>query len=244
MSRMIKLTIEYDGTDFFGWQIQPNLRTVQGEIEKALRSLTQRNVRITGSGRTDAGVHALGQVANFLSEGEMKPDALRKGLNAILPYDIRIHYAEPVSEDFDARRNAVSRLYRYIISKKERAIGRQYAWYFPYDINIKKMKIASKYLLGDHEWSAFSKPRPDMKTLMSAVFDIQWCDFDTEIYFEITASRFFHSMIRLIVGTLMDVGRGALTSEQFKAILDSGDLARASAKAPACGLFLVRVDYP
>jgi len=244
VSRMIKMIVEYDGTDFYGWQVQPDLRTVQGEIEKALSALTQQSIRITGSGRTDTGVHAFGQVFNFVYDGKLGIDRLKKGLNAILSKDIRIHHAEVVLENFDARRNAVSRMYRYVITKTERAIGRQYAWYPSFDYQFNKMRLASQYLLGEHEWSAFAKPRADSEPLTSTVFDVQWHDRDTDYYFEIIASRFFHSMIRLIIGTLMDVGRGVITPERFKSILDSGDLNQAGAKAPACGLYLIRVEYP
>ncbi|MFC1569093.1 tRNA pseudouridine(38-40) synthase TruA [bacterium] len=243
MSRIIKLIIEYDGSDFYGWQIQPDLRTVQGEIENALRSLTQQQIRIVGSGRTDTGVHALGQVVSFPYDGQLNVEVFFKGLNAVLPKDIRIHHAEVTSNGFNARKKAIRRMYRYRLFKTETAIGRQYGWYPSYKYDIELMKQASEYLLGNHEWDSFAKPRPDNPDMTAEIYDIQWHIDDMEILFEITASRFFHSMIRFIVGTLMDVGRRILTPQQFKEILDSRDLSKASAKAPACGLVLVRVDY-
>lgn len=242
-SQVLKLIVEYDGTDFYGWQIQPDLRTVQGELEQALCSLTQQKIRIVGSGRTDTGVHALGQVVSFLYDGHLKTDVFQKGLNAMLPCDIRVLKAERAQEGFHARKHAIRRTYRYIIAKTERAIGRQYAWYPSYRFDLAPMKKAAQFLLGEHHWDAFAKPRPDCRDLASTVYEVQWQNLEKDIFFIITASRFFHSMIRLIIGTLMDVGRGLKTPDQFRDILISKDLSQAGAKAPACGLSLLAVEY-
>lgn len=238
----IKLTIEYDGTDFYGWQIQPRLRTVQGVLETALKSLTQQAVRLTASGRTDTGVHALEQIANFHYSGHLKPEIFKKALNALLPKDIRILNAEQAGTRFDARRNAVSRTYRYLLSKQERAIGRHYTWFPPFHYELSRMKEASGFLIGRHNWQAFSRPSGDQNPF-STVYQVDWKETHENIIFEITAIRFFHSMIRLILGTLLDVGRGRLSPGQFRDILDSRDLSRASPKAPSCGLYLVHVNY-
>ena len=242
MLKNIKLTIEYDGSDFYGWQVQPNLRTVQGVLETALKSMTHEVIRLTASGRTDTGVHALEQIANFHYSGQLTPEIFQKGLNALLPKDIRIIAAEPVERHFDSRRSAVSRTYRYLLSKHERAIGRQYAWFPPFRYELPGMIKASEFLIGSHDWQAFSRPTGDQDPF-STVYNVDWNETRENIAFEITAIRFFHSMIRLIVGTLLDVGRGRFSPEQFKEILDSRDLSRASPKAPSCGLYLVHVSY-
>lgn len=243
LTRIIKLTIEYDGTDYHGWQIQPNLKTVQGEIEKALKSLTQKDIRVIASGRTDTGVHALEQVASFRYDGMLDMNVFKKGLNGNLPRDIRILAAEEAPENFDARYSAVKRTYHYVIAKSERAIGRQYVWHPPFLFDLALMEEASQFLLGEHDFSSFAKPRIDDENTISVVYDVKWDETGEEIFFNITAIRFFHSMIRLIMGTLMDVGRQVITPLQFKEILEAKDLSRASAKAPASGLFLVNVEY-
>jgi tRNA pseudouridine38-40 synthase len=242
LPKNIKLTIEYDGSDFHGWQIQPNLRTVQGIMETALKSMTQEMIRLTASGRTDTGVHALEQIVNFHYSGHLKPQIFQRGLNALLPEDIRVINAEQVDGHFDARRSAVSRTYRYLLSKQERAIGRQYAWFPPFQYKLQSMMEASEFLTGSHDWKAFSRPTGDQDTI-STVYHVDWKETWENIAFEITAIRFFHSMIRLIIGTLLDVGRGRVSPQQFKDILDSRDLSRASPKAPSCGLYLVHVNY-
>lgn len=243
MSRIIKLVLEYDGTDFYGWQVQPSHRTVQGEVEKALSSLVRQKIRVTAAGRTDTGVHALGQVVSFRYEGSMNIHAFKNGLNAFLPRDVRIMTSEEASLNFNARRDAIRRVYRYVIAKTERAVGRQYAWYPGFQINLELVRQGSAFLLGTHEWQAFSRPDPDVRSMKSTVYDVQWYNYETEIHFEISAVKFFHSMIRLIIGTLVDVGRGYIDPEKIREILESGDLSQASAKAPACGLFLLKVEY-
>lgn len=236
--------MEYDGSDFYGWQIQPELRTVQGEMESAILRLTQENIRLTASGRTDTGVHALGQVVSFAYSGNLEADSFRRGLNALLPEDIRIVEALNAPEKFDARRSAVRRTYRYVISKTESALRRKYAWYPGYAFNLEPMRQAASYLIGTHDWNAFAKSDPDIKRMDSTVYEIAWRDFDHELYFEITAVRFFHSMIRFLIGTLMDVGRGKQLPGRIREILESGDIDQAGMKAPAHGLYLLKVDYP
>ncbi len=243
MIRNIKLVVEYDGSDFSGWQIQPSQRTVQGTMEKALAGLTRQPIRINASGRTDAGVHAMGQVVNFHYRGNLELPVFVKGMNAVLPPDIRIHSAETVSAGFDARRSAHKRTYRYVISRSERAIGRQYAWFPPFTYELSSMETAARHLTGTHLWEAFAKKTAEKESLLSTVYCVNWQSLENEIRFEITAIRFFHSMIRLIMGTLMEVGRGALCPDDMKTILDSRDLSQAGMKAPACGLYLLHVDY-
>lgn len=239
----IKLTLEFDGTDFAGWQIQPEQRTVQDEIEKALHQLCDEFIRITGAGRTDSGVHALGMMANFKTSKSLPLSAYEKGLNTLLPPDIRIKKVELVPESFDARRSAKKRSYRYCISKVEKAVGRQYAWHPRGSYNLEWMKEASKALIGIHDFDAFSKYSEDVEDYSSEVFDVNWYEYEDEIHFEISAIRFFHNMIRIIMGTLMEIGYGKLTVEQFREILLSKDRSLTGPTIPPHGLFLLNVEY-
>ncbi len=239
----IKLTVEYDGSDFSGWQVQPDQRTVQGEIEKALRTLTHRKIRIIGAGRTDAGVHALGQAVNFKCQDNLPLSAFEKGLDGLLPEDIHIIAAEEAVKSFNARRDAVSRVYRYVLSRKPRAVGRQYAWYPGMKFLLEPMEYASKFLLGEHDFTSFCKSDGEHENFVSRVLKIKWSVREEEIHFEITAVRFFHKMIRIIVGTLLEVGRGKISPENFREILAARDRTQAGPTVPPQGLFLVKVNY-
>ncbi|MBN2029775.1 tRNA pseudouridine(38-40) synthase TruA [bacterium] len=241
--RPFKLVIEYDGSDFAGWQVQPNQRTVQGEIEKALKILTQKEVRVAGSGRTDAGVHALGQVVSFQVHSSLSFDELKKGLIGLLPKDISIVGMDELGEPFDARRDAISRTYRYVIARRSRAINRQYAWIPRITFSVESMQEASKYLVGEHDFTSFCKANGQTDNFISCVSDVHWQIDDGEIHFEITADRFFHHMVRSIVGTLMEVGRGKIAPEDFQQILKAKDRTCAGPTAPPQGLFLDHVEY-
>ncbi len=212
-------------------------------MEKALKEITKENIRITGAGRTDAGVHALGQVVSFKISKDLPLSAYEKGINTCLPREIRILRAEEAYPGFDARRDAVSRTYRYVISKTERAVGYQYAWFPNFEFDLRPMKRASKYLKGEHSFRSFCKGDGEDKDCISKIFHVRWEETDTEIRFEISAIRFFHNMIRIIVGTLMEVGRGKMHLRQFRDILESGDRTLAGPTAPPHGLFLVSVMY-
>ena len=241
--RTIKLTVEYDGSDFSGWQVQPAQRTVQGEIESALLKLVHEKIRIIGAGRTDAGVHALGQVVSFQCQKDLPLLAFEKGLNVLLPEDIHIIAAEEADESFNARRSAVSRKYRYVLSKRPRAIGRQYAWYPGTKFSLEPMKRASKFLIGEHDFTSFCKSDSGYENFISHVLEIKWNITKEEISFEITAVRFFHKMIRIIMGTLLEVGRGKISPEQFLEIMEARDRTSAGPTVPPHGLFLVKVNY-
>jgi tRNA pseudouridine38-40 synthase len=241
--KTIKLVLEYDGTPFSGWQVQLEQKTIQEEVETALEKITKEKIRIVGAGRTDAGVHALGQTASFNTEKDLPLSAYEKGLNSLLPREIRVLQAEEMYSGFDARRDAVSRTYRYVISKAERAIGHQYAWFPNFHFNIRPMKQASKYLKGEHSFRSFCKGNEKGDDCISKVFHVHWEETNREIKFEITAIRFFHNMIRIIMGTLMEVGRGEMLPSQFKTILEGKDRTLAGPTVPPHGLFLVRVVY-
>ncbi|MBA2880975.1 tRNA pseudouridine38-40 synthase [Desulfosalsimonas propionicica] len=242
-----KLIVEYDGTDFNGWQIQKTGRTIQGQIEKALFTMTRQPVRVTGSGRTDAGVHALGQSAHFRCQTRLTPDAFFSGLNSLLPEDIVIRSCTRESETFHARYDVRQKTYRYYILNRPLApaIGRQYAWHIAKPIDIKAMVQAARHVKGTHDFGAFENtgsPRShSIRTISTARFltDAK----DPQIIFEITANGFLRYMVRNILGTLVETGLGRMTPEEMPAILDSKDRSHAGATAPAHGLFLVDVEY-
>jgi tRNA pseudouridine38-40 synthase len=242
-SRCYKLVIEYDGSDFAGWQVQPDARTVQGELETAIHALTGESIRVTGAGRTDAGVHATGQVASFTSAWRHGPDSLLRALNATLARDVRIRESSSPEMPFDARRGARRRTYRYILSRRPLAVGRQYAFHPAGRIDLDAMIRATEYLVGRHHWDAFCRKDENEYGYESEVYDIRWENDADTIALEITAVRFFHNMVRILVGTLLEVAAGKRQPGQVREILEKRDRTLAGPTAPACGLFLVKVDY-
>lgn len=246
MKRNFRIIIEYDGTNCHGWQVQAKERTVQGELQRALEIMTGQPVVVHGSGRTDAGVHALAQVASFECDTRIPAQAFQKGLNSLLDEDIVIHACEEVPADFHARFSAQGKTYNYrIINQPLRpVIGRQYAWYIRKPLDIEAMQKAADYLYGEHDFKAFEgigSPRAH------TVRHITLADFekgdDGLLVFRIQANGFLRYMVRNIVGTLAEVGIGKLTPEAFRAILESKDRAQAGATAPPQGLFLMHVNY-
>jgi len=242
-SRCFKLVLEYDGSDFAGWQVQPVGRTVQGELERALKNLTGESIRVTGAGRTDAGVHATGQVASFFSACRFDAEVLRRALNATLPADIRVRESSNPEFPFDARRDARNRTYRYILSRQPRAVGRQYAYHPHGRIDVDPMIRASECLIGSHRWETFCKKDEPEERYESEVLRVRWENDGDAIAFEITAVRFFHNMVRILIGTLLEVARGKRKAEQILEILEKRDRTLAGPTAPPCGLFLARVEY-
>ncbi|MFP4572647.1 MAG: tRNA pseudouridine(38-40) synthase TruA [Desulfobacterales bacterium] len=242
-----KLTIEYDGTDFNGWQIQKTGRTVQGAIEAALNVMTRQKIRVTGSGRTDAGVHALGQTAHFKCNTRLAAKDFFSGLNSLLPADIVIHACEQASAEFHAQYNARRKTYHYNILNRPMAaaVGRQYAWHIQNPLDTESMQQAADSLVGTHDFSAFENtgsPRSDsVRTVYSASF-IKPAD-DENICFEISANGFLRYMVRNIVGTLVLVGHSKITPHEFAAVKNCLDRSRAGPTAPPHGLFLMSVTY-
>ncbi len=227
MSRNIKLTIEYDGTGYSGWQRQSRRPSVQGEIERAIRAVTKEKVDLIGAGRTDAGVHALGQVANFKTDGRIATPGIPRALNAHLPEAIRIQEAEDVDDAFHARYSATGRTYRYALLNRAApsAILRFHAYHVPEPLDLDAISGALPALRGTHSFTAF-RGSADM------------------VIFTFEADRFLRHMVRLIVGTLLKVGHGKLAPEDVGEILASEDNQRAGPRVPAQGLFLVKVVYP
>ena len=250
--RNIKITIEYDGTNYSGWQIQQKRpgelgseKTIQGVIERVLGGILQEEIRITGAGRTDSGVHALGQVANFKTRSKMPMAVMQRALNALLPKDIVIVDIEEAKQDFNARFDAKTKLYRYQILNRNysSAFDRLYQHYVPYRLDVNLMKRESRPLLGRHDFKSFQAS--DKKDRMS-VRNIRLLSIRRDsnlIIIDIEADGFLYNMVRNIVGTLIEVGRGKLLPGSVKKILNAKDRTVAGPTAPAKGLCLVRVKY-
>ena len=244
--RNIKLVIEYEGTNYLGWQVQAKGLTVQGIIEEKLALLTGERVHLLGSGRTDAGAHALGQVANFKTKSRMEVQTFQKALNSLLPSDIAIIKIEEVDEEFNARRSAKSKVYEYrILNQEIRSVfHREYAWHIPQRLNLREMKKASQILFGEHDYSAFRSVGTPTKTAIRKVLRAEWKrDKAGFLRFEIEASGFLKQMVRAIVGTLVEVGYGKIRAKECREILESKDRGKAGPTAPAYGLFLKEVRY-
>jgi tRNA pseudouridine38-40 synthase len=243
MLRNIKLEIEYDGTNFSGWQVQPKLRTIQGEIEDKLEKILGEKIKLIGSGRTDVGAHALGQVANFKTFSQLDLDSVFYGLNSLLPEDIVIRNIKEVDFDFNSRYDAISKAYRYRVYLGRTALSRNYVWQFGYGIEISDIMKATEKILGKNDFSSFCVAKSSKKNNFCNVSRASWRKRKEELIFEIKADRFLHSMVRILVGTLMDVGRGYFEVGDFENILKSKDRKKAGKTAPACGLYLVKVNY-
>jgi tRNA pseudouridine38-40 synthase len=244
--RTIKLTIEYDGTNYQGWQVQPKGLTIQGMIEEKLALLTGETIPLMGSGRTDAGVHAFGQIAHFKTKSQMDVHSIQRALNSLLPPDIVIQKVEQVEAEFHARKHSKSKAYEYrILNRKIRsAFHRGYAWHIPQKLDLKGMKKASQKLMGEHDFSSFRSVGSPTRTAVRKVSRAEWRrGRDGIIRFEIEANGFLKQMVRAIVGTLVEAGKGKISSEEFQRILDSKDRKRAGPTAPAHGLFLKEVKY-
>jgi len=243
MQRNIKLEIEYEGTDFSGWQIQPKLRTVQGEIQDKLQTILGHKINLIGAGRTDVGVHALGQVVNFKTTNELDKNSIINGLNGLLPDDIVIKRIEEVDLNFNSRYDAKSRLYKYRIYLGRTAIWRKYVWEVLYSLNLENIFEATKKIEGEHDFSSFCVAESSKGNNACRVFSAIWEKSEDELIFKIEADRFLHTMVRSLVGTLVEVGRGYFSASDFVNIMEAKDRKKAGPTAPACGLYLVEVKY-
>ncbi|MDY6791622.1 MAG: tRNA pseudouridine(38-40) synthase TruA [Thermodesulfobacteriota bacterium] len=246
MLKNFKIIIEYDGTSYHGWQRQKNEPTVQEEIEKALLTMTGEKTVLTGSGRTDAGVHALGQVANFHCDTDLSPQAFQNGLNSLTGDDMVIISCEIVDERFHSRFDVKSKTYAYRILNRNlpAAINRQYTWFIRKTLDLASMCRATRHIIGTHDFKAFEGTGSPRSHTTRCVFNVKISESDNElIVIEIEADGFLRFMVRNIVGTLVDVGLGKMTDDDFKEILLARDRSRAGATAPPQGLFLVKVTY-
>ena len=241
----LKLTIEYAGTRYSGWQIQKNARTVQGEIERAiLEASGVDDFELYGSGRTDAGVHALAQVAHLDIQSTLPADTLRRRINDALPTDIVILRADRVPHRFHARRDALARSYLYQVSRRRTAFAKPFVWWVKENLSVEAMRAAAGSFVGFHDFRAFSDDDPGEKSteVLVDAFDIH--EDEDLIVFHVEGSHFIWKMVRRIVGALVEVGRGRVAPEKVAALFDARSSDIAKLTAPASGLFLERVYYP
>ena len=237
--------IEFDGTAYSGWQIQPDSPSVQQTLEEGLSLFLREQVSVTGAGRTDAGVHAQEMVAHFDLENPQDCNWMKNKLNGILPSDIAVHRIVPVRPDAHARFDAVSRTYKYYVSLDKSAFKRDYTWYLMNEPDFNAMNKAAELLLSTVDFTSFSKLHTDTKTNDCHVTEALWSKMDDGRWvFTITADRFLRNMVRAIVGTLMEVGRGRMDIEGFRSVILSKDRCAAGDSAPAQGLFLHKIVYP
>ena len=244
--RNIKLVIEYDGKEFNGWQKQPTKLNIQGEIERAIKQITGEEVDLTASGRTDAGVHALGQVANFKTNSNIPIEKIPIALNSNLKKSIVIKSAEEVEERFHSRLNCKRKTYRYIINNSGygTAIYRNLETHIPMKLNIQKMQEAVKYFEGEHDFKAFKASGTSSKSSVRTIYNAEVIDAGNErIYIELTGSGFLYNMVRIISGTLVEVGLGKIEPNEIKTIIESQKRENAGKTLPPQGLYLVSVEY-
>lgn len=243
--RNIKLVIEYDGSGFNGWQKQPNKLNIQGEIEAVLENITKEKVELIASGRTDAGVHALGQVANFKTNSKIPIEKIPIAINSQVKNSIRIKNAEEVDERFHSRYNCKKKTYRYIIdnSKYGSSIYRNLTYHIPTKLNVEKMKKAIKYFEGQHDFKAFRSSGTSSKSSVRTIYNAEIKQKEQYIVIELTGNGFLYNMVRIISGTLVDVGLGKTKPEDIPNIIEEKDRQKAGKTLPPQGLFLVKVEY-
>jgi len=244
--RNFKMTVEYDGAAYCGWQRQLNGISIQQKLEEAIKLITGQKVVVIGSGRTDAGVHAMNQVGSFKCSTKLPVNKIFLGMNSVLPPDIVVKELEEVADDFNALRDVKSKTYIYRIynQRLRPALGRNYSWHVRYPLDIAKMKKAAKYLPGTHDFSCFCATGTDVKDRVRTIVGIEFkTDDDGLIEIKVESHGFLKYMVRNIIGTLVDVGRGKRKPEEMKEIIESKNRNIAGATAPACGLFLKEVKY-
>ena len=243
--RNIKLTIAYDGTDFGGWQVQPNAITVQQLLENRLEEMFRQKVKLVASGRTDAGVHALGQVANFKADTKIDIEKLPIAINSHLNNDIRVFSAEEVDEEFNSRFSAKKKTYKYQIynSRIMNPFLSRYAYQVPYKMDYSKIEDIRKILLGEHDFKAFMSSGSDVKTTVRTIYAVDYKVKGKLLEVEITGNGFLYNMIRIIIGTLVEVCSGKRDVECFRRAIETGNREELGPTAKACGLFLKEVMY-
>lgn len=243
--RNIKLTIEYDGKDFNGWQKQPNKLNIQGEIERAIEEITGEKVDLIASGRTDAGVHALAQMANFKTNSKLPVEKYPIALNTKLKKSIRIQKAEEVEENFHSRYHCKQKTYRYIINNSGQgsSIYRNLEYFIPNKLDVEKMQEAVKYFEGEHDFKAFKASGTSSKSSVRTIYKAKVEKQGERIIIELTGNGFLYNMVRIITGTLVEVGLGKIKPEEISEIIEKKERANAGKTLPPQGLYLVKVEY-
>ena len=236
--------ISYNGSNYHGWQRQKNAISIQEVVEDALSMILRKPATITGSGRTDTGVHCEQQYFHADIDTPVKVEQLKHRLNSYLPPDITIPSVMPVSEDAHARFSAISRSYEYRITTQKNPFLQNLSYFYPKSLDIQTMNEVATLLLGVHDFEAFSKVKTDVNNFVCEITEAQWVEEKDLYIFKITANRFLRGMVRAIVGTLLNVSKGKIAPGQFKEIIESKDRREAGSAAPACGLFLTAVRYP
>ena len=240
-----KIIIEYDGTNYVGWQRQDNGMSIQEAIENAIFELTRENVNIFGAGRTDAGVHALGQVAHFSLNKEFNTDNIRDGLNQYLrPHTIAILNAEKIDKEFHSRFSAKKRTYKYIITNRRPplTLNKNKSWGVFKKLDLTKMKLESKFFLGKHNLEAFRSIHCQSNTALKTIDEIELTSVNNDIVIIVSARSFLHSQVRIMIGTLVEIGKGKIT-KSIKKIIEDKKRSQAGITAPACGLYLIEIEY-
>ena len=241
----IKIVVEYDGTNFHGFQRQPGQRTVDQVLEEAISRLTGQMVQVTGSGRTDAGVHALGQVVSFDTQAAIPPDRYCPAINTFLPPDVRVIHSEEAEPDFHPRYHARCKTYRYLIyrSMEGYTLVRRYSHQYFGNLDLERLQAATHFILGKHDFRGFMAAGSDVQNTVRTVNQFTIEENLPWFRIEITGDGFLYRMVRNLVGTLIEIGRGTMTLEQLQEVIRTGDRKKAGPTAPACGLYLVKVDY-
>jgi tRNA pseudouridine38-40 synthase len=241
----IRLKLEYDGSNYSGWQLQLGQDSIQAHIEAVLQRLFSEKVRVRGAGRTDAGVHARGQVAAFTPPRRFDVAELKQALNALLPADIVVLEMAETDDDFDPRRDARSRVYEYRVLNQliRSAFEFRYAWLVREPLDLDAMNAAARTLVGEHDFASFRSLGSEEKTTVRRVFSSEWRRDGALLMYRIEATAFLRHMVRTLVAALVEVGRGKLSVDDIAMLLSRGNRALAPASAPACGLFLVEVRF-
>ena len=243
-TKNFKLTIQYDGTDYCGWQIQKNAITVQATIKKALEDIVKtNNVNVIGSGRTDSGVHSVGQVCSVKLKTNMTNIQLLKALNSKLPNNIRVSLSEIVDDKFNARFSAVDREYIYKIKKESSPFDYKYYWNYPYDYDINILNNCAKIVIEQNNFYNFCKPSPDIKNYNCTINYSQWEIENDILIYQINANRFLHHMVRMLVGTMLEVSRGKILEVDFLNLFNQNLNKNMILTAPSKGLYLFKVKY-
>ena len=240
--RNVRLLLEYDGTDFSGWQKQPDVRTVQGTVEAAIATVCRQLVGVRGCARTDAGVHALGYVANVHVDTEQPVARLVIGLNACLPDDVAVVGAKDVAEDFHARFSALSRRYVYRIATTPTAVWRRFSYHTHHYLDVERMRAAASHMVGRHDFTSFT-PVTNDRDPVCQLSEVSVREEDRHILITVESDRFLYNMVRTLAGTLMEVGRGRIEPERIPGILGKKDRRAAGPTAVACGLTLLCARY-
>lgn len=242
---VIKLTVSYDGTDFAGWQKQNNLITVQGALEEAIEKITGEKTSVTGSGRTDAGVHAIGQVASFKTNSTIPPDKFAVALNTALPTGVKVLKSERADDDFNARRNAKVKTYRYSIynSDVEEPLKERYKSRVYGKLDLEKMRAAAKLLEGEHDFKAFAASGYSAKTTVRTIYSFEIKNDGEDYDFYVTGSGFLYNMVRILAGTVILVGAGKIGSEEIPRAFETGKRHKDVKTMPPKGLCLMKVEY-